>query len=154
MTGDLHVTLRVLPTGWGEVTPRWLPFIGGKRVPPLAAIIPAAVGSVALTLLWVSVFSSIGEIFDEYGLTGTARTVVIACYAPLLLWGPLLGTLTVSYARRTLGPGRSAPAQRGAALCDESVATRRPVLLTRQAQLTRSSRRPDYEARAALWWWT
>ena len=93
---------------WGEVAPRWIPFIGGKRVPPLAAIIPAAAGAIALTLLWASVFSSIAEIFDVYGLTGTARTVAIACYTPLLLWGPLLGALTVSYAGRTLGPGRSA----------------------------------------------
>ena len=93
---------------WGEVTPRWLPFIGGRRVPPLAVIVPAGAGAIALTLLWVSVFSSIAEIFDVYGLTGTARTVAIACYAPLLLWGPLLGALTVSYARRTWAPGRSA----------------------------------------------
>ena len=96
---------------WGEVTPRWLPFVGGKRVPPLAAIIPAGAGAIALTLLWVSVFSSIAEIFDEYRLTGTARTVAIACYTPLLLWGPLLGALTVSYARRTWAPARSAAAR-------------------------------------------
>ena len=36
-----------------------------------------------------------------------------------------LGALTVSYARRTLAPGRSAGyPQREASLCDESVATR------------------------------
>lgn len=101
----LLVGLALLTLGlvrrWGEVTPRWIPYVGGKRVPRLAAIIPAGAGAVALTLLWASVFSGVGEIFDVYGLGGTARVVVTACYLPLLLWGPLLAAVTVSYARRT-----------------------------------------------------
>ena len=102
----LLVSLALLGTGlvrrWGEVTPRWIPLVGGRRVPPLAAIIPAGVGAAALTLLWTTVFLGAGEIFDVYGLTGAARDVVVACYAPLLLWGPLLAALTVSYGRRTM----------------------------------------------------
>ena len=86
---------------WGEVVPEWVPGLGGRRIPRRAAIIPAATGAIALTLLWLSVFSSTGEIFDEFGVHGAARVVVFACYAPLLLWGPLLGAVTVSYARRT-----------------------------------------------------
>ena len=101
----LLVGLALLTLGlvrrWGEVTPRWIPYIGARRVPRLAAIIPAGAGAVALTVLWASVFSSVGEIFDLYGLEGTARVVVTACYVPLLLWGPLLAAVTVSYARRT-----------------------------------------------------
>ena len=101
----LLVGLALLTLGlvrrWGEVTPRWIPYFGGKRVPRLLAIIPAGTGAVALTLLWASVFSGVGEIFDVYGLGGTARVVVTACYLPLLLWGPLLGAVTLSYARRT-----------------------------------------------------
>jgi hypothetical protein len=92
---------------WGEVTPRWMPFIGGRRVPPLAAIIPAATGALALTVMWVGVFLNAHDIFVVYGLEGTARIVLIACYAPLLLWGPLLAAVTVSYARRTLGAQRA-----------------------------------------------
>jgi len=86
---------------WGEVAPRWIPFVGGRPVPPLAAVIPASAGAAALTLLWAGAFANIGVIFAEYGLTGAERVVVIACYLPLLLWGPLLGAVTVSYARRT-----------------------------------------------------
>ena len=100
------VSLALLTLGlvrpWGEVTPRWVPYVGGRRVPPLAAVIPAAAGALALTQLWVSAFSNLDDIFAVYGLEGTARVVVLACYAPLLLWGPLLGVVTVSYARRTL----------------------------------------------------
>ncbi len=101
----LLVGLALLTLGlvrrWGEVTPRWIPYIGGRRVPQLVAIIPAGAGAIALTLLWATVFSTVGEIFDVYGLEGTARVVVTACYVPLLLWGPLLAAVTVSYARRT-----------------------------------------------------
>lgn len=90
---------------WGEVAPHWMPVVGGRRVPPLAAIIPAATGALALTVMWVSVFTHVEDIFAVYGLEGTARTVVIACYAPLLLWGPLLAAVTVSYGQRTLCAG-------------------------------------------------
>ena len=101
----LLVGLALLTLGlvqrWGEAVPEWVPALGGKRVPRLAAIIPATSGAIALTLVWLSVFSGAGEIFDEFGLHGTARVLVFACYAPMLLWGPLLGAVTVSYARRT-----------------------------------------------------
>ncbi len=110
----LLVSLALLTLGlvrrWGEVTPSWIPYAGGRRVIPLAAIIPAGIGAVALTLLWASAFSNLGEIFALYGLEGAARVVVIACYMPLLLWGPMLAAVTVSYARRT-GPHRSLPAR-------------------------------------------
>lgn len=99
------MTLALLTLGlvrpWGEVLPKRIPFIGGKRVPPLAAVIPAGTGALALTLLWASAFSSLGDIFVLYGLDGTERIVVLACYAPLLLWGPLLASVTLSYAKRT-----------------------------------------------------
>ncbi len=85
---------------WGEVVPGWIPLIGRKRVPPLAAVVPAGVGAAALTLLWVGVFSNVEQIFVQYGLDGAERVLMTACYAPLLLWGPLLAAVTVSYHRR------------------------------------------------------
>lgn len=91
---------------WGEIAPRWMPVIGGKRVRPLAAVIPAGAGAVALTLLWCAVFTGIDEIFSVYGLDGAERVVIFICYAPMLLWGPLLGAVTVSYAKRC-GVGRA-----------------------------------------------
>jgi len=51
-------------------------------------------------LLWAVVFSNIGEIWALYGLDGAERVVMMACYLPLLLWGPLLAAVTVSYHRR------------------------------------------------------
>jgi hypothetical protein len=97
---------------WGEIAPRWMPVIGGRPVRRLAAVIPAGAGAVALTLLWCAVFSGIDEIFDVYGLDGAERVVVLLCYAPMLLWGPLLGAVTVSYAKRAR-TGRASPVQDG-----------------------------------------
>ena len=85
---------------WGEVVPRWVPVLGGKRVPPMAAVVPASVGASLLTLLWASIMSNFGVVAEEFALEGAARAVVMACYAPLLLWGPLLAAVTVSYDRR------------------------------------------------------
>ena len=85
---------------WGEIVPSWIPLIGGRRVPPLAAAVPAFVGSALLTLLWVTAMANFGLIAEEYGLEGAEQAVVVACYAPLLLWGPLLAVVTASYLRR------------------------------------------------------
>ncbi|MCA1671449.1 MAG: hypothetical protein LC799_04350 [Actinobacteria bacterium] len=101
----LLVSLAALTLGlvrrWGELTPGWIPYVGGKHVPRLAAMIPAGAGAVALTLLWAIAIANLGDIFVVYGLEGVERIVVIACYMPLLLWGPLLAAVTVSYAQRT-----------------------------------------------------
>ncbi|WP_189049717.1 hypothetical protein [Micromonospora sonchi] len=40
---------------WGEVVPRWVPLIGGRAIPPLAAIVPAWLGVAGLTMLWTPI---------------------------------------------------------------------------------------------------
>lgn len=93
---------------WGDVVPRWIPFIGGKVVRPLAAVIPAAVGAALLTLLWWSQVAVMMFVtFEELAPHGGYRAFMYACYAPLLLWGPLLAAVTVSYHRRHRGRHRS-----------------------------------------------
>ncbi|MFB9684810.1 hypothetical protein [Amycolatopsis plumensis] len=48
-----------------------MPLLGGRRVAPYAAIVPAAAGA-----------------------------LLVACYVPVLLWAPLLGAVTWAYWRR------------------------------------------------------
>ncbi|MFG3225926.1 hypothetical protein ACGF07_14250 [Kitasatospora sp. NPDC048194] len=89
---------------WGQVAPRWIPLIGGRRVRPLAAIIPALLGSAILTYLGMKGLSgrwadNLAEPDSPHGLAGVVMTIA---YAPLVAWGPLLGAVTVDYARRTL----------------------------------------------------
>lgn len=90
---------------WGEVVPRWIPFIGGRRVAPYAAIIPAILGSLALIAIWSYGFR---DIFNPDGLPfgSTAGAVLmLSCYAPLNLWGPALLLLTWAYYRRRVVSG-------------------------------------------------
>jgi hypothetical protein len=83
---------------WGEVCPSWIPGAGGRRVPPLLAIIPAglvATLSVAAGLDTVGHFLRDGFPDEGWGAT-----------APGLLWpvwGAALGAATLAYYYRRRG---------------------------------------------------
>ncbi len=89
---------------WGEVVPRWIPLIGGKVVRPMAAVVPAVVGSVILTALWtVSIVRAPGSaLFERFDDTFD-KVLVTVCYVPLLAWGPLLMILALNYGHRHRG---------------------------------------------------
>lgn len=89
-----------LVRSWGEVAPRWLPLIGNRPVHPLAAVIPATVGSFALILIWTVGFWDVWSGQADTMATPFWTTVFIACYAPLNLWGPFLLILTWAYYHR------------------------------------------------------
>ncbi|MFG3419217.1 hypothetical protein [Micromonospora sp. NPDC048063] len=85
---------------WGEVFPRWLPLVGGRRVPPPFAETAATAGGVALILIWgYAAFGGLPR-GDGFGFSPGGTALLLACYTPLLLWGPLLLALTVAYHRR------------------------------------------------------
>ncbi|WP_233712289.1 hypothetical protein [Kribbella turkmenica] len=44
---------------WGEVAPRWNPFVGGRPVNPWAAIVPAILGALALIAIWTYGFRDV-----------------------------------------------------------------------------------------------
>ncbi|MFD4020358.1 hypothetical protein [Streptomyces sindenensis] len=104
---------------WGEVFPRWVPYLGGRRVPRWAAVVPAAVGATVLTLVF-TVLSIVTEIrgttirgdelpADFPGEAGGWEAAWYSvCYAPLVLWGPLMVVLTVAYHRRRRATDRPA----------------------------------------------
>ncbi|MEU6484918.1 hypothetical protein [Streptomyces sp. NPDC046887] len=83
---------------WGEVVPRWVPGLGGRRIPVMVPVVVAGTGSAAVTALC-------GYAVYQWAVrpplgTPLQNTVVTVCYAPLLAWGPLLGAVTASYYRR------------------------------------------------------
>ncbi|MFB7591713.1 hypothetical protein [Streptomyces sp. NPDC056169] len=98
---------------WGEVVPGWIPLLRGRRIPPAAVLVPAALGATALTLLW-TVLSFVTEVMgttirgdalsaDFPGQAGGWESAFYyVCYAPLVLWGPLLAVVTVAYGKRRL----------------------------------------------------
>ncbi|GLZ78070.1 hypothetical protein Afil01_28770 [Actinorhabdospora filicis] len=107
LLGELAAFMTLgLVRDWGLVVPQWIPFIGGRPVRPMAAIVPAVIGAVVMTLLWGSQALLAFFVEGDGGLTGIHLAVMYACYAPLVLWGPLLGLVTWSYRRRTRQPGR------------------------------------------------
>jgi hypothetical protein len=80
---------------WGEVFPRWVPFLSGKRVPPAMAIVPASLVSVMVTSAGLHVVR--GFLVNGFPAEGWATT------APGLLWpvwGVALGAATLAYYRR------------------------------------------------------
>ncbi|WP_433323028.1 hypothetical protein [Spirillospora sp. CA-294931] len=90
-----------LVSRWGEVFPGWIPLLGGRRVPTLAAVIPAGLGAAALTVLAFGSALSYNEFRAPDGTTvyleGWKLAVFVLSYGPLLAWGPLLGAVTVAY---------------------------------------------------------
>ncbi|WP_322973150.1 hypothetical protein [Peterkaempfera griseoplana] len=109
-----------LVAAWGEVFPRWIPGLGGRRVPLPAAVLPAAFGAAVLTVLGTVVAVSItsgvtlqgGRLpadFPTLTLHGWRLGFFVATYAPLPLWGPLLALLTLAYWRRRRGTGAAQP---------------------------------------------
>ncbi|MGW2253267.1 hypothetical protein ACWCXH_24170 [Kitasatospora sp. NPDC001660] len=87
---------------WGERTPHWIPLLGRRRVPVWAAVVPAALGALAVMavtapMFWGRLPASVG---GREAPQGAAAWIMNACYAPLLLWGPLVAVVTVAYARR------------------------------------------------------
>ncbi|WP_018353179.1 hypothetical protein [Longispora albida] len=87
---------------WGEVVPAWVPLLGGRRIPPYAAIVPATLGGIGATIFWLpSVLSWLGLADPGAGYEGLGWEILAkVCIAPGTLWGPLVLVLTVAYAIR------------------------------------------------------
>jgi hypothetical protein len=99
-----------LVAAWGETVPRWLPRWGGRRIPVATALVPAVLGAAVLTVLWTGVAVTVatghqltgGQLPANYPTRagGWQAALFVACYLPLVLWGPLLGALTIAYRRQ------------------------------------------------------
>ncbi|MFI5805894.1 hypothetical protein [Streptomyces sp. NPDC051561] len=96
---------------WGEVFPRWVPWLRGRRVPTAAAVVPATIGATVLTLVF-TVIATVTTLTrsktngDPLPADFPSRAggwesfYFYASYAPLVLWGPMLGVLAYAYGRR------------------------------------------------------
>ncbi|MEV4481635.1 hypothetical protein [Micromonospora coxensis] len=89
---------------WGEVAPAWIPFIGGRRIRPLAAVVPAMLGGLALTVLFGSVPVGDGQTLTVFGVgedtsyvNGWWKALAMICTAPIRVWGPVVLVLAGAY---------------------------------------------------------
>ena len=89
---------------WGQVFPRWVPVSGGRRVPPLLALVPAGVVALALiTYGGLSVAVVVRGLADGT-TTGSDLVGDWAVTATLLVfagWGVALGGAAAGYHRAT-----------------------------------------------------
>ncbi|MEU5868827.1 hypothetical protein ABZ815_47210 [Nonomuraea sp. NPDC047529] len=80
---------------WGEVFPRWIPGLRGRRVPPLLAVVPAAFVSIIVTVAGLTYirWTVAGRFtLEEWGAW------LPECFWPV--WGAALATAAVCYHRR------------------------------------------------------
>ncbi|MGW4409113.1 hypothetical protein ACWEJ6_34120 [Nonomuraea sp. NPDC004702] len=86
---------------WGEVVPNWIPFLGGRRVRPMAAIIAAVAGGAILSMLPVqTVLQWVGTVDQVAYENVWWEILAAACISPLNLWGPIVLALAYAYYRR------------------------------------------------------
>lgn len=83
---------------WGEVWPRWVPLLRRRRIPVLAAAVPAALGALACTVYGVLFVWT--TLHADMAITPWGEWVMTMCYVPIVAWGPLLAVTTVPYYRR------------------------------------------------------
>ncbi|QNE74934.1 hypothetical protein F0344_10175 [Streptomyces finlayi] len=96
-----------LVRGWGEVAPAWIPIIGGRRVRPMAAIVPAVLGGLILSLLFTTLPIGNGHRLALYGIIDTVeytndawQKLATVCVTPIAAWGPITIALAIAYYRR------------------------------------------------------
>ncbi|MFE6778358.1 hypothetical protein [Streptomyces sp. NPDC057702] len=88
---------------WGEEVPRWVPLLGGRRIPVLVAVVPAATGAALVTYITVAgalEWNGPQAMGAPESPDGGHYWLMTLCYLPLLAWGPLLALVTVAYYRR------------------------------------------------------
>lgn len=96
---------------WGEVFPRWMIGLAGRRVPIWLAILPSALISVLLVVGGIGIWASLGGMAKNLESTGSHGTeLVIEVFfqlGPTLLfplWGIALAIAAMGYYFRRRGP--------------------------------------------------
>jgi hypothetical protein len=102
---------------WGEVFPRWMVGLAGRRVPIALAVVPASIVSVLLIVGGISIWSGYDQMVDAALASGQDFRIVVGPTLLFPLWGAALAAATLGYYFRRRGPcsvcGRGAPGQAG-----------------------------------------
>ena len=96
---------------WGEVFPRWMIGLAGRRVPIALAVVPAAFVSVLLIVGGIAIWSSLGQMSANLASSGVEGSAliwgIVFQVGPTLLfpvWGVALAVATLGYYFRRRGP--------------------------------------------------
>jgi hypothetical protein len=96
---------------WGEVFPRWMIGLSGRRVPIGLAVVPASLAAVLLIVGGIGIWSALGQMVANLSAGGVEGIDLIGAIifqvGPTLLfpvWGVALGVATLGYYYRRRGP--------------------------------------------------
>jgi hypothetical protein len=96
---------------WGEVFPRWMIGLAGRRVPIALAVIPAALVSVLLLVGGIGIWFDLGQMVSALEAGGSEGAELIGDtifqVGPTLLfpvWGVALAVAALGYYYRRRGP--------------------------------------------------
>ena len=106
---------------WGEVFPRWMIGLAGRRVPIALAVVPASLVAVLLVVGGIGVWSVLAQMVANSAASGAEgigliREITFGVGPTLLfpVWGLALAVATLGYYYRRRGPcsvcGRGASA--------------------------------------------
>jgi hypothetical protein len=109
---------------WGEVLPRWMIGLAGRRVPIALAVVPASLVSVLLIVGGIAIWSGLDQMVANLAAGGAEDKEIIGAIifqvGPTLLfpvWGAALAVATLGYYYRRRGPcevcGRSTSSEVG-----------------------------------------
>lgn len=93
---------------WGEIVPRWVPWVGGTRIHRL---IPTVIGTAGVIVLWVILLQlavafglSWWGITDGWtpdrGMSGGERALLVVAYVPFFIWPAAVSAAIVGYWKR------------------------------------------------------
>jgi hypothetical protein len=89
---------------WGEVFPRWMFDLAGRRVPIALAVVPASIASVLLLVGGMSIWSSWNQMAAGAAASGLDMGIFVGPAALFLIWGAALAVATLGYYYRRRGP--------------------------------------------------
>jgi hypothetical protein len=96
---------------WGEIFPRWMIGLAGRRVPIALAVIPASLASVLLVVGGTGIWSGLPQMLVNLVAAGAGDREITAAIlfelGPTLLfpvWGLALAVATLGYYYRRRGP--------------------------------------------------
>jgi hypothetical protein len=95
---------------WGEIFPRWMIGLAGRRVPIALAVVPALLVSVLLMVGGIGIWSNLAQMVANLVAAGTKNTEIMGAIlfvlGPTLLfpvWGAALAVATLGYYYRRRG---------------------------------------------------
>lgn len=101
---------------WGEVFPRWMTGLAGRRVPIALAVVPASLMSVLFVVGGISIGSGYAQMAGAAAAAELDMAIVVGPTLLFPIWGAALAIGTLGYYYRRRGPcsvcGRGASGER------------------------------------------